>query len=151
MYLETIDLFADMARKKVNLLKDNPLSFYIGALMAGAYVGMGILLIFTLGGSVDPSIRPLVMGTTFGIALILVVFAGSELFTGHTMYMTLGWLRGVIGSNDLFKAWGASWLGNLAGAALLALLFAAGWGVPCSPPAPICSTPLPALKWPNHR
>ncbi|HIN91417.1 MAG TPA: nitrite transporter NirC [Alphaproteobacteria bacterium] len=128
MYLETIDLFADMARKKVNLLEDHPLSFYIGALMAGAYVGMGILLIFTLGGSVDPSIRPLVMGTTFGIALILVVFAGSELFTGHTMYMTLGWLRGVIGSNDLFKAWGASWLGNLAGAALLALLFAAGGG-----------------------
>ena len=51
MYLETIDGFAELAKEKSDLLKNNPLSFYIGALMAGAYVGMGILLIFTLGGS----------------------------------------------------------------------------------------------------
>ncbi len=58
--------------------------------MAGAYVGLGIILIFTLGNLLDPSVRPLVMGATFGIALTLVIIAGSELFTGHTMFLTFG-------------------------------------------------------------
>ena len=57
-------------------------------MMAGAYVGLGIILIFTLGAFVDPSVRKLIMGGTFGVALTLVVFAGSELFTGHTMFMS---------------------------------------------------------------
>ena len=128
MYIDTINHFTSVAEKKTALLKNNPMSFYIGALMAGAYIGMGIVLIFILGSYVDPSIRPLVMGATFGIALTLVVFAGSELFTGHTMYMTIGWLRGAVSGNDLFKAWGASWIGNLVGAALLAIMVALGDG-----------------------
>ena len=32
-------------------------------------------------------------GRSFGIALTLVIFAGSDLFTGHTMFMTIGWLQ----------------------------------------------------------
>jgi nitrite transporter NirC len=128
MYLETINALSDVAKKKATLIRDNPLSFFIGALMAGAYVGMGIILVFTLGGRLDPSIRPLVMGSCFGIALTLVVFAGSELFTGHTMYMTIGYLQRKTGLKDLSKAWGASWLGNLVGAVLLAYLYAGGGG-----------------------
>ncbi|MGU0160956.1 hypothetical protein ACVXHB_14885 [Escherichia coli] len=30
------------------------------------------------------------MGATFGIALTLAIIAGSELFTGHTMFLTFG-------------------------------------------------------------
>lgn len=59
-------------------------------------MGLGIILIFTLGNLVDPSIRPLVMGATFGIALTLVIIAGSELFTGHTMFLTFGVKTGKI-------------------------------------------------------
>jgi nitrite transporter len=66
-------------------------------MMAGAYVGIGILLIFSVGSDVDPGYRALVMGCSFGVALTLVIFAGSDLFTGHTMFMTMGVLRGRIG------------------------------------------------------
>ena len=52
-------------------------------MVAGAYVGLGIILIFCLGTNVDPSIRPIVMGASFGIALTQVIFAGPDLFTGH--------------------------------------------------------------------
>ena len=128
MYTDTINHFAKVAEKKAELLKNNPLSFYIGALMAGAYLGMGIVLVFTLGGVLDPSVRPLVMGASFGIALTLVIFAGSELFTGHTMYMTIGWLKDTVTANELFKAWGASWLGNLIGALLFGIMVAIGHG-----------------------
>ena len=68
------------------------------------------------------------MGASFGIALTLVIFAGSDLFTGHTMFMTLGALRRRISLTDLSSSWAMTWLGNLAGAALLAVIFVVGGG-----------------------
>lgn len=62
MYQETIEKCAAVAARIKNTSANNPLSFWIGSLMAGAYVGLGIILIFTLGNLVDPTIRPLVMG-----------------------------------------------------------------------------------------
>ena len=97
---ETTSEFALLAGAKTEFLRNNPLGFLIAAMMAGAYVGVGILLIFSVGESVDPSVRNLVMGCSFGIALTLVIFAGSELFTGYTMYMTLGLLAGVTSTGD---------------------------------------------------
>src|SRR5438105_2689698 len=94
MYQDTIDQFAELAAKKVKAIADNPRGFFIASMMAGAYVGLGIIAIFSIGQGLDPSIRPLLMGLTFAIALTLVVFAGAELFTGHTMIMTFGVLRG---------------------------------------------------------
>jgi nitrite transporter NirC len=97
-------------------------------MMAGAYVGLGIILIFSVGAKVDPAWQKLVMGTSFGIALTLVVFAGSELYTGLTMIMPIGWLCRKVGIADLCKVWTIAWIGNLAGAVLLALIFVAGGG-----------------------
>lgn len=128
MYLETVDHFASMASKRSEFLKRSPLGFWISAMMAGAYIGLGIILIFSVGSDADPAYRSLIMGASFGIALTLVVFAGADLFTGHTMFMPMGLLRGRIGWSDLASAWAMSWLGNLVGAALLAALFVAGGG-----------------------
>lgn len=128
MYQKTVDQFAQLAAAKAGAMRANPLGFFIAAAMAGAYVGIGIVLIFTLGQGIDPALRPLVMGACFGIALTLVVFAGSELFTGHTMLMTLGVLKGSIGLGSLGRSWAMTWLGNLAGSALLGTLFVAGGG-----------------------
>lgn len=128
MYLDTVDHFAGVAVARSAFLKRAPAGFWISAMMAGAYVGLGIILIFSVGSDVDPGYRALVMGASFGIALTLVVFAGSDLFTGHTMFMPLGLLRGRIGWSELGTAWAISWLGNLVGAGLLALLFVTGGG-----------------------
>jgi nitrite transporter len=123
----TLD-FAALARTKADGLRANPVGFLIAAMMAGAYVGIGILLIFSVGETVDPSMRSLVMGCSFGIALTLVVFAGSELFTGHAMYMSIGCLVGTTSMKDLARCWAVSWLGNLVGCVALAALFVAGGG-----------------------
>ncbi len=128
MYLETVDQFAEIARKKSDFLKRSPLGFWISAMMAGAFIGLGIILIFSVGSDADPGYRALVMGVSFGIALTLVVFAGADLFTGHTMFMPMGVLRGRVGWSDLGASWSVSWLGNLVGAALLALIFVTGGG-----------------------
>src|SRR5690349_24708473 len=108
MYLETVDNFAAVAVKRSAFLKKSPIGFWISAMMAGAYIGLGIILIFSIGSDADPAYRAIIMGCSFGIALTLVVFAGSDLFTGHTMFMPLGLLRGRIGWSDLASAWAMS-------------------------------------------
>ena len=128
MYLDTVDQMATMAAAKSAFLKRTPVGFWISSMLAGAYVGLGILLIFSVGSDVDPAYRSLVMGCSFGIALTLVIFAGSDLFTGHTMFMPLGVLRGKIGMSELGSAWAMTWLGNLVGCAVLAVIFIAGGG-----------------------
>lgn len=128
MYADTLDNFASVAEKKAALIRNHPLPFLAGAMMAGAYIGLGIILIFSVGASLDPAWRRLAMGACFGIALTLVTFAGAELFTGHTMFMTIGRLRRRVTNAELAASWTLTWLGNLAGAVLLGLTFVAGGG-----------------------
>ena len=124
----SVEKFAETAVAKREHLMRDPLGFFALSIMAGAYVGLGILLIFSVGQGVDASIRPIVMGASFGLALLLVVFAGAELFTGHTIHMTFGVLTNRTTWGDLAYCWCASWIGNLCGAALLAMLFVGGGG-----------------------
>jgi nitrite transporter len=128
MYTKTITTFCETAVTKAEISRKRPLAFLVSSAMAGAYVGIGIILIFGLGQAIDPAWRSLVMGTSFGIALTLVVFAGSDLFTGHTMFMTLGVLRGAVTPTSLARTWVFSWAGNLLGAVLLAYIFFLGGG-----------------------
>ncbi|SVB36785.1 uncharacterized protein METZ01_LOCUS189639, partial [marine metagenome] len=110
----------------VKALKRNPGGFFVGSMMAGAYVGFGIILIFVLGSAADPQSKKLIMGASFGIALTLVVFAGAELFTGHNMYMPLALFKKKITSNDLILVWVTVWVGNLVGSAFVGGLFVLG-------------------------
>jgi nitrite transporter len=128
MARETVQKLAAIGVAKANFLESNSTGFMISSAMAGIYVGFAILLIFSLGSFLDPAIRPLVMGASFGLALILVVFAGAELFTGLTMSMTLAVLERRVSLKSLLSVWGASWIGNLIGALLLAALFVLGGG-----------------------
>jgi nitrite transporter len=120
--------FSDIAVKKIDYLKLNPLGFFISTMMAGAYVGIGIILILTLGNEAEPSTRKLIMGCFFGITLTLIVFAGAELFSGHTMYMAFGYFHKKLGVFVIIKDWIICWYGNLFGAMLLSILFVVGGG-----------------------
>ena len=90
MHKNTTRKFAGIAEEKIDYLQRNPIGFFISTMMAGAYVGVGIILILTLGNDAEPASRNLIMGCFFGIALALVIFAGAELFSGHVMHMTFG-------------------------------------------------------------
>src|SRR5437879_13571462 len=128
MYSETIDGFSKAAEKKLASMRQHPGGFFVSSMRAGAYVGVGILLIFTLGSQVPKEFQKLVMGATFGIALTLVAIAGSELFTGHTMFMALRRFNGAGTLADIASSWGMTWAGNLVGSVALVTLFAAGGG-----------------------
>ena len=123
MYSDSIIKCSATAARIVKFAKTDKLGFMVSSAMAGAYVGLGIILIFTLGNIVDPAIRPIVMGTFFGIALTLVIMAGSELFTGHTMFLTFGALTKEISWKDKFTVLPQTWIGNLLGCIGLAIIF----------------------------
>ncbi|MFC0179378.1 nitrite transporter NirC [Thorsellia kenyensis] len=123
MYSNTLQKCANKAAHIKTFLKINPIGFWISGMMAGSYVGLGIILIFTLGNKVEPSLRYLVMGATFGIALTLVIIAGAELFTGHTMYLTIGVKTKKISLLDAVKILPKTWLANLLGAILVSYIY----------------------------
>ena len=124
MFKEEFNAAANGAAGKLKLLNSNPLGYFVLSMLAGAYIGFGILLVFTLSGALAGApYTKLVMGCCFGIALSLVVIAGAELFTGNNLVMTAGVLRKTVTIGDACKLWLVCWLGNLAGSVLLALLF----------------------------
>ncbi|TCL65155.1 formate/nitrite transporter family protein [Rhizobium sp. BK251] len=130
MYSDTIDKFADNGMHKAETLRRRPLAFLVGSALAGAYIGFGDIILFTVGAHADPAWAHLVMGSVFAAALTIVIFAGSELFTGMTMYMPLAVMRGSSTVTSLLLVWIVCWIGNLVGAAVLALLLhLAGGGV----------------------
>lgn len=126
MYHRTIDYFIQAAVNKVAQLRNNPWGFIAGSVAGGAYVGLGILLIFSVGANLPASVQKLAMGLTFALALILVVIAGAELFTGYAMYMMLARLANRVSRVDALLAMVVCWVGNLLGAVLVATLFAIG-------------------------
>ncbi len=120
MYSETIEQFAKQAEQKVASLAAAPGAHFVRSMLAGMYVGASVVLVFVVGATLPPSVQKLVMGVCFGGALTMVIFAGSELFTGLNLVLTLGVLRGKTSFGALLANWIITWLGNLAGAALLA-------------------------------
>ncbi|MGL5652300.1 MAG: formate/nitrite transporter family protein [Paraclostridium sp.] len=126
MHNETLEKLTVAAKNKVNLLNSSRLKYIVSSAFAGLYVGIGILLIFTIGGlltSANSPMTKIMMGVSFAIALSLVVMTGSELFTGNNMVMTAGTLNKGTSTKDLLRVWGYSYVGNLLGSLLVAGLF----------------------------
>lgn len=125
MYDDSVKEAIQVGVRKGQFLRENLLGYFLSSMMAGVYVGLGIVLIFAVGAPFatlgHPAVK-LVMGASFGLALTLVVFAGSELFTGNAMYLAFAWLRRHVSGIEVVKVWAVSWLGNLAGSLLLAWL-----------------------------
>jgi nitrite transporter NirC len=123
MYTEAVQALGDQAAAKLAAQRRSLLGHLVRSMLAGMYVGAAIVLIFTIGGSLSkeaPGAVRMVMGICFGGALTIVVFAGSELFTGSNLVLTLGVLTRKTSLGDLASNWVWTWVGNLLGSVLLA-------------------------------
>lgn len=125
MFGEEFALLAAAAKAKRTFLGRSAAGYFTASMLAGAYVGFGIVLIFTVGGLLGAPTARVAMGVSFGIALSLVVMAGSELFTGNNLVMTAGALSGTVTWMDAYAIWAASYLGNWAGSIVIAALYSA--------------------------
>jgi len=119
------------------VLMRSPVRYAIQAALAGAYVGVAVVLLASVAGPLAAATSPftkIVQGGVFGIALTLVVFAGAELFTGNNMVMLIGWLKGGLRGSEAILVNIASLVGNLIGSIVFAAMVHAS-GVLDSKPA----------------
>jgi nitrite transporter NirC len=121
---ETVDAQVVAARHKVDLTA-TPGLFLVRTMLAGAYIGIGVLIMTTAGGPLvvaGSPFAPLVQGLVFGVALTIVLVAGGELATSAMMILTQGALRGALGWGRAAVTLLACLAGNLLGAMVFALL-----------------------------
>jgi len=101
--------------------------FTLGVL-AGAFISFGALFstVATANAGVSFGVNRLLGGLTFSLGLILVVVAGAELFTGNNL-IVMAWASRRITLRDVLRNWVVVYVGNLMGAAGIAVLvFASG-------------------------
>ncbi len=125
LYTANVDAIAAVSLKKATAMKHSLTGFLTLSVMAGFYIGFGVILAFIAAAPVaalNPGIGKIVAGATFGIALSLVIMAGAELFTGYNLLIFKGTLRGTITLADSMLGWFWTYLGNLGGSMLFALM-----------------------------
>jgi formate transporter FocA len=104
-------------------------SMFALSVLAGAFIAMGAIFATTVsaGGAALPyGVVRLLAGLAFTLGLIMVVVAGSELFTGNNLII-MAFASGRIKLLALLRNWIVVYLGNFVGALLTAyLMFLSG-------------------------
>ena len=130
MFNNDIEKLSCMAEKKIKDMNDSPTRYGAMSALAGAYLGFGIVLIFSVGaplaGTQFAPFMKLIMGASFGVALSLVIFSGSELFTGNNMIFAVGKLKNRVSFHAIFKLFALCFVGNLLGSVFFAWLVVQG-------------------------
>ncbi|HEY4458530.1 MAG TPA: formate/nitrite transporter family protein [Pseudonocardiaceae bacterium] len=125
----------------------SPGRYLVTAMLAGAYVGVAVVLLLAVTGPLNAVSSPwmkLVQGLVFGVALTLVVFAGSELSTGNMMTMVQGLARRKVGIAAAIVVIVFSFAGNLVGSVAFAWIVHAS-GVLTAGATPGHAAPAAAL------
>jgi len=126
---------AGMAKAKMSIDKTLVMGF-----LAGAFIAFGALLAIMVGGgtpgikSINPGFQKLLFGGTFPVGLMLVVIAGSELFTGNTAISVPGVLSGRISWLAWIRNMFLSYTGNLIGSLFVAFFLSYLTGLLASEP-----------------
>lgn len=124
---ETLDAQADAAIHKSDSLR-SPGRFLVSGMLAGAYIGIGVVLMVSTAGpliAAGDGLAKLVSGLVFGVALTLVVFAGADLLTSAMMILPQGALMRVVGPWRAVGTIAATLAANLVGSLLFAGLIVA--------------------------
>ena len=126
MFHEDMITAAGSAQNKLNLFSASTGKYLMASVLAGLYIGLGVLVMSVSGGVLSTAGHPaarFLNAFVFPVALTLVVFAGAELFTGNVFVMTAGLLEKKAGFSDVLHILLISYLGNLLGSLFCALLF----------------------------
>ena len=121
----------------VTKAKLNTLSTVLLGILAGVFIGLGAMFctLVTTDAGLGFGLTKLLGGLAFSLGLILVVIAGSELFTGNCL-IVMSWMSGRTSLAGLLRNWGLVYFANLLGGlSLVGLMFYAnqwtfnGYGV----------------------
>lgn len=120
---------ASSAANKVNFFKTSKEQYAVYSIIAGCFCSIGMVFAYSAGAGVYgsqafSSLYKLAIGISFALSFTLIIFAGSELFTGNVLVMTIGMLEKKITIFDTVKLLALCYAANITGAVLMGLLFA---------------------------
>lgn len=114
-----------LALKKQKIYRQSVLRYIARAMLASMFIGFGVIVAFKTGNYFfmehSPFAYPMA-AITFGAAIILISYGGGDLFTGDTFYYTYTALRRKMKWAEVVRMWIMSYIGNILGAAVFALL-----------------------------
>jgi formate/nitrite transporter len=119
---------AETIANSVNVKKTTSpwLSVFVLAILAGAYIGFGGLLMsvvtFDMGPHFGVGFTKFVGGAVFSVGLMLVVIAGAELFTGNNLMITSTLTRDIT-FGIMLERWVLVYVANFIGSIILVFLF----------------------------
>jgi formate/nitrite transporter len=94
----------------------------LSGFLAGAYIAIAAQLMNMVTHDMvsifGAGFTSFIGGSVFGIALVLVLVAGSDLFTGNTL-LSMGWLNGNLTTKQVLNNWTWVYIGNFIGAMFL--------------------------------
>jgi len=120
--------------------------------LAGAYIAFGGLLAVVVAGAAtglkadNPGLQRFVFAAVFPVGLMLVVIAGSELFTGNAALLMPASLSGKAPWRNLAYNWGVSYVGNFIGSVFVAYCLAYLTGLLAQSPWIDCIKTLAVAK-----
>ncbi|WP_138160368.1 formate/nitrite transporter family protein [Peptoniphilus catoniae] len=126
MYNEALEAIKSAALKKFALYDKSKSRYFVSAIIAGFYIGLGILIMSlsqSIFAGVDRPFVKLINGFVFSMALSLVMMLGADLFTGNVMTMSGGAFGGALRGSDAVKVCAFSYVGNFVGALIVSVLF----------------------------
>ncbi|WP_307398161.1 formate/nitrite transporter family protein [Paenibacillus anaericanus] len=125
METESLLRVEELALKKYKIFKQSQIRYIARAMLASMFIGFGVIVAFKSGNYFymehSPFAYPMA-AITFGAAIILIAYGGGDLFTGNTFYYTYAALRKKLKWRDVVRLWLFSYVGNIMGAAVFALL-----------------------------
>lgn len=118
------------AQKKIKYFHEMPVRFFVYSMMAGVFCGLGMILAYSAGGSLNSfeatkGFAKIVFGISFALSFTLIVYAGSELFTGNVGVMTIGVFNRAVSIKESLLMVSFVYLGNFCGATLIAIIIGA--------------------------
>ena len=113
MFHEEYTALCNAGVAKNNLLKKNPLGYFISSMVAGMFISFGSMVAFVLGQSMDGN------GAAAAVKLIQSIAFASPL----SLVMAAASLRKKVSWADTVKLWCVCWIGNLIASLLCVAAF----------------------------
>lgn len=125
METEALLKVEELALKKSAIYDQSPFRYILRSILASMFIGFGVIVSFKTGDFFylkhSPMAYPMA-ALTFCGAIILIVYAGGDLFTGNTFYFSYAALRKRMNWGKVVKLATVSYIGNFIGACAFALL-----------------------------
>ena len=93
MPYEDVEKFEQIAKGKIKFLEEHFGRYFLRAIMAGFFIAVAMIysnVVGNLFSESDPAMGKFLSGIVFSIAVLLITFIGSELFTGNNLMMAFG-------------------------------------------------------------